>query len=88
MAAKANEQYEHIEGQLQARHILPLGSNTVDCSMRSGEAAPTPRTYQHTTLHSTDAVCDSLAPMRGWDRYVYTIERKHLITMVTYMLYK
>ena len=35
MAAKTNEQYEHVEDQLQASHgphILPLDSTTADCS--------------------------------------------------------
>ena len=32
MAVKTNEQYEHIEDQLQASHILPLESTTADCS--------------------------------------------------------
>ena len=32
MAVKTNEQYEHIEDQLQASHILPLESTTASCS--------------------------------------------------------
>ena len=50
------------------------------------------------TTHTTDLPTQHIVqhrcslqftgPHEGWDQYVYTIERKHLITMVTYIPYK
>ena len=58
MAAKTNEQYKHVEDQLQASHILPMEFITADCSREVKRQHPHygPTNTAHCTAQMQSAI--------------------------------